>query len=76
MGQAILEAIRSGLGLITDIAKEFMSGFQTLLWDSTANSGAGALTSFGNFAFIMLGIGVTFTVVSLVLNLVRGRTGI
>lgn len=75
MGQAIIDAIKSGLGLISDLAKEFLDGFSTLFWDATANSGSGALTTFGIFALVMLGIGVSFAVVKLVLNLVRSNTG-
>ena len=75
MGQAIIEAIVSGLGLISDLATEFMNGFETLFWDATLNTGAGGLTSFGMFALIMLGVSVSFAVVKLVLNIVRGNTG-
>lgn len=75
MGSAIIEAIKSGLGLIGDLAREFLNGFEALFWDKTANSGAGALSSFGVFACVMLGIGVSFAVVKLVLNLIRGNTG-
>lgn len=74
MGAAIIEAIKSGLGLIADLAEEFLAGFTTLLWDAEAGT-SGALTVFGNFAFVMLGISVSFAVVKLVLNLVRGNTG-
>lgn len=75
MGTAIIDAIKSGLGLIGDLANEFLTGFSTLFWDATANSGAGALTSFANFALIMLGVSVSFAVVKLVLNIVRSNTG-
>lgn len=75
MGNAIIDAIKSGLGLIGDLASEFLEGFTTLFWDATANQGAGALTTFGNYALIMLGIAITFAVISLVLNLFRGSTG-
>lgn len=76
MGAAIIDAIGSGLGLIGDLAKEFLDGFTALFWDATAGSGAGALTVFGNFSLIMLGVSVSFAVVKLVLNLVRSNTGI
>lgn len=75
MGSAIINAIKSGLGLIQDLAEEFLSGFNTLVWDATANDGAGALTSIGTFAFVMLGVSVSFAIVKLVLNLIRGNTG-
>lgn len=71
MGSAIIEAIESGLGICESLASEFLSGFNTLIWDST-NS---ALTTVGVFAFVMLGISVSFAVVKLVLNLLRGNTG-
>lgn len=75
MGTAIIEAITSGLGLIGDLAKEFLNGFSQLFWDPTANSGSGALSVFGTFALVMLGIGVSFAIIKLVLNLVRSNTG-
>ena len=75
MGAAIIQAIKDGLGLITSLAEEFLDGFSTLIWDATANTGAGALTTFGLFAFVMLGVSVSFAVIKLVLNLVRGNTG-
>ena len=75
MGSAIIDAIKSGLGLIGDLASEFLEGFTTLFWDPTASSGAGALTVFGTYALVMLGVAITFAVISLVMNLVRGGTG-
>ena len=75
MGTAIIDAIKSGLGLIGDLASEFLNGFTTLFWDETANSGAGALTSFANFALIMLGVAITFAVVTLCMRVIRGNTG-
>lgn len=75
MGSAIIQAIKDGLGLISDLAGEFLSGFTALFWDATANSGSGGLTTFGTFALVMLGISVTFAVIKLVLNVIRGSTG-
>lgn len=75
MGSAIIDAIKSGLGLIGDLASEFLNGFTTLFWDATANSGSGALTVFGQYALIMLGVAITFAVVSLVMRVIRGNTG-
>lgn len=75
MGAAIIDAIKSGLGLISDLAGEFMDGFQTLFWDPAANSNAGGLTTFATFCLVMLGISVCFAVVKLVLNIIRGNTG-
>lgn len=76
MGTAILEAIKSGLGLMADLANEFLSGFTTLFWDSTANSGAGALTVFGTYSLVMLGIAITFSVIALVFSTIRKNTGV
>lgn len=75
MGSAIIDAIKSGLGLIADLAEEFLTGFSTLFWDATANSGAGALTTFGTFGLVMLGVAITFAVVKLCLNVIRGNVG-
>lgn len=75
MGSAIIDAIKSGLGLIGDLASEFLTGFSTLFWDPAANSNQGALTVFGTYALVMLGVAITFAVISLVMNLVRGGTG-
>lgn len=76
MGEAILNAIKSGLGLMSDLAGEFLEGFTTLFWDATANSGAGALTVFGTYSLVMLGIAITFSVVALVFNVLRSNTGV
>lgn len=76
MGAAIISAITSGLGLITELAGEFLDGFKTLFWDPTASEGAGALTVFGTYALVMLGVAISFAVVKLVLNLVRSNTGV
>lgn len=76
MGNEIISAITSGLGLITDLASEFLTGFGALFWNETANEGAGGLTSLATFGLIMLGVSITFAVVKLVLNLIRGNTGL
>lgn len=76
MGSAIIDAIKSGLGLMSDLANEFLTGFTTLFWDPTLNSNAGGLTAFGTFALVMLGISITFAVVALVLNVLRSNTGV
>ena len=74
-GESIIGAITSGLGLIPDLANEFLKGFTALFWDATANSGNGALTTFSYFAFVFLGIAITMAVVKLVLAIIRGSTG-
>ena len=77
MGAAIIDAIKSGLGLITDIAKELLSAFTTLFWTpGEGASSTGSLTVLGNFALIFLGISITFAVVRLALNLIRNNTGL
>ena len=72
MGSAILDAIRAGLGLISDLASEFLTGFSTLFWDSTNSS----LTTFGTYSLIMLGLAISFAVVSLCMNVLRSNTGV
>lgn len=75
MGTAIINAIKEGLGLISDLATEFLDGFKVLVWDATANSGAGALTPVATFGFVLLGVSVSFAIVKLILNMIRGNTG-
>lgn len=76
MGSAIIQAITSGLGLIQNLAQEFLSGFSTLVWVAPSGTEtAGHLTEFGTFAFVMLGVSITMAVIKLVLNIVRGNTG-
>ena len=76
MGTAIVDAIKTGFTLIGDLAEMFLTGFSTLFWDATANSGAGALTVFGNWSLIMLSIAIVFSVVALVFNVLRSNTGV
>ena len=71
VGSGIIAAITSGLGLISSLATEFLSGFTTLFWNTTANT----LTTFGMFALVMLGIAISFAVVKLVLAILRSNTG-
>ena len=76
MGSQIIDAIKSGLGIIQNLAEEFLTGFETLVWapPSTGDT-TGHLTSVGVFAFVMLGVSVSFAVIKLVLNLLRGNSG-
>ena len=77
MGSAILDAIKSGLGLIGDVTKEFLNGFTNLFWVApTTDGGTGSLTVLGQFSLIFLGISMTFAIVKLCLNLIRNNTGI
>lgn len=71
MGSAIITAIQSGIGLMSTLAGEFLEGFETLFWDATNSQ----LTSFGTYALVMLGIGITFSVIALVFNTIKGNTG-
>ena len=75
MGAEIIAAIKSGLGLIGDLASEFLTGFETLVWVPAEGQVAGHLTTVGIFAFVMLGVSVSFAVIKLCLNLLRGNTG-
>ena len=76
MATAIIEAIKSGFGLLGDLAENFLTAFSTLFWDATANSGAGALTTFGNWSLIMLSIAIVFSVLMLAFNVLRSNTGV
>lgn len=75
MGTAIVNAIKEGFSILGDLAQNVLTAFQTLIWDPTANSGAGALTGLGEFAFVLLGISVVFAVLMLVFSLLRTNTG-
>ena len=76
MGTAIVDALKTGFSLIGDLAENFLDAFSTLIWDATANSGAGALTTFGNWALIMLSIAIVFAVISLAFGVLRSNTGV
>lgn len=71
MGEQIIDTITSGLGLIGDLAQEFLTGFSKILWDAEHTK----LTDFALFSLIMLGVTVSFAVIKLVLNIVRSNTG-
>lgn len=72
MGQAIIDAISGGLGLMGDITSELLNGFTTLFWNTESSS----LTTLGMFALIFLGVAITFAIVRLALSLIRGKTGL
>lgn len=76
MGAEIINAIKSGFTLIGDLAENFLTAFTTLFWDSTANQGAGALTTFGTWSLIMLSIAICFSVIMLAFNVLRSNTGV
>lgn len=76
MGAAIVDAIESGLGVIESLATEFLNGFNKLIWNPTGGTNStGALTTLGTFAFVILGVAVSFSVIRLVMSLVRSNTG-
>lgn len=72
MGEQIIANIKSGLGMIGDLASEFLVGFTALFWNTTLNE----LTVFGIFSLVMLGIAITMAVVKLCMNLIRSNTGV
>ena len=72
---SVVEGITDGIGLLSPITNEFLNAFTSIFWDSTANDGEGALTTFSSFALTFLGVSITFAVVKLALNLIRGKTG-
>ena len=76
MGTEIINALKSGFSLIGDLAENFLDAFTTLFWDATANSGAGALTTFGTWSLIMLSIAIVFAVLSLAMGILRSNTGV
>ena len=76
MGAAVIAAIQSGLGLIQKLAEEFLKGFETLVWVPGVGDAPGLLTAVGTVAFVMWGVSVSFAVIKLVMNLLRGNTGI
>lgn len=76
MGEAIINAIKSGFSLIGELAQNFLTAFTTLFWDATANSGAGALTTFGTWSLIMLSVAIVFSVIMLAFNVLRSNTGV
>lgn len=69
LGQNIVNNVKGGLGLIGNIATEFLAGFTALVWNN------GQLTIFALFSLILLGVSVSFAIVKLVLNIVRSNTG-
>lgn len=75
MGSAIIDAIKSGLGLIGDLATEFLNGFTTLVWVPASGQTAGHLTEFAEFALIFLAVSISFAALTTCVSLVRGNTG-
>lgn len=75
MGSAIIEAITSGLSLVGTLATNFLTGFKNLFVVS-GEGGVTALTEFGEYAFVMLGISVVFGMIRLACRLVTKNTGI
>lgn len=69
IGESIIGSIASGLGIIPNIAGEFLAGFSKLLWNNNQ------LTDFAIYSLVFLGIAITFAIVKLVLMIVRNNTG-
>lgn len=69
MAEAIVAAITSGLGVITNLGSALSTGF-----NSVFVSGAG-LTNVGTFAFILLGLGISVGIVKKCFNWITGRHG-
>lgn len=76
MASAMIEAIESGFSLLGSLAQNFLTAFTTLFWDATANSGAGALTTFANWSLIMLSVAIVFAVLMLAFGIIRSNTGV
>lgn len=76
MANAIIQAIESGFSVLESLATNFLTAFTTLFWDATANNGAGALTTFGNYSLIMLSISICFAVLMLAFSVLRSNTGV
>lgn len=73
MGTIIIDAIKSGLALVSELASAMNSGFNALFVDSTGNTIA--LTNVGQFAFILLGLGIAVGLAKLLFQWVTGRHG-
>lgn len=67
----IIPTITTGLGLIEDLARQFLAGFTGIFWEETNER----LSNVGIFSMVMLGIGITFSVISLCLWTIRNNTG-
>ena len=77
MGSYLIEAIRSGLGLVGDLATNFLTGFKNLFVTTASEGGAvTGLTVFGEYAFVMLGISIVFGMIRLCTSLIGSNTGI
>lgn len=79
MGSEMINAIKSGFGLIVDLSEMFVSGFETLVWVPATEVGgvavAGHLTSVAEYSLIFLGIAGCYACIKLVFNFLRGNTG-
>lgn len=73
MGSIIVSAIESGLGLIQSLAQAMNNGFNALFVDSTGSTTA--LTNVGQFAFILLGLGIAVGLAKLLFHWITGRHG-
>lgn len=69
MASAIIDAITSGLGIVTSLGSALNNGFNAIFV-----SGQG-LTNVGLFAFILFGLGIGVGIVKKCLNWITGRHG-
>lgn len=72
MGSAIIDAIASGLGIITNLGNALNSGFNAIFLTAGENP---ALTNVGVFAFVLLGLGISVGIVKKCFNWITGRHG-
>lgn len=69
MAEAIISAINSGLGIVTNLGAALSSGFNSVFVNGTG------LTNVGTFAFILLGLGISVGIVKKCFNWITGRHG-
>lgn len=69
MGEAIISAINSGLGVIANLGSALSTGFNAVFVNGTG------LSNVGMFAFILFGIGISVGIVKKCFNWITGRHG-
>lgn len=72
LGSSIIGGITDGLGLIPNLAEEFLKGFTALFYDTEEET----LTNFGYFSCAFLGISITMAVINLAMYLIRKNSGV
>lgn len=71
MGSAIISAITEGLGLVGTLGTAINTGFTNMFVGATT----GQLTNVGTFAFILLGLGISVSLIKLCFSWITGRHG-